>query len=356
MDIRIENIKPIKIEIIDTNNLDYSVYIDFDNLYRGLIDNLNLIIKPSKEEEKATRFQLLVFREILKCILKSLSYTGSEKARYIKAFAEFENLPFQEAFNVNIPAFLYNLGIKPINPFTAYSKKGKKKRINNASDVSLTLEVVSDVLVKKVFVKLIIIVSGDIDFYPLVSWLKEYTDKEILILSFGNRLNPIYKELIDFHLITKEDTLTYLDTCLKNCLKELFKYLFNNKNCIYKLNSDYVILAKKDINWLKDKIERYLPEEKNLKETFLEVEKEFSMKNQFIENLLSGIKNWFREHPYLTANLIIENWLPNWNLDISKDEANKCLKNLLPYLENQGYKFEGKVEDFKIIGKFVKIN
>jgi len=353
----IKNIELIRLSNINTN-LDYAVFIDLDNVYRGLIDNLDLKINPQSKEEKPTKFQLLILKEMLRCVLKSLSYTEKEKARYIKAFAEYDNLPFQNIFQTNVPAFLYNLGIKPINPFTAYSNKGRKKKNTNASDVALTLEVVSDILVKNVPIKLIIIVSGDIDFYPLVSWIKEYTNKEVLILSFKNRLNPIYKELIDFHthLANNNEILTYLDKSLRYCLENIVKIIFENQYCLLKLNNEFIFLTQKDIDWLVHNINKLITDNKEKLINLININREkLQTINSFIQNIVDGIKIWLNEHNYISTNLIIENWLPKWNLNISEKEANICLKNLKPYLEKLGYKFEEKEFDNKLIGKFIKI-
>jgi len=180
--------------------LNYAIYLDFDNIYNGLLDTLNIKAKPRSKDEKPTDFQIYILREVLKCLISSLSIVFPERAKYIKAFAEYENLPHKNRFNPNIPLFLYNLGVKPVNPFVAYSKSSRKKN-KNASDIALSLEVVSDILIKKNPIDLIIIASGDIDLYPLVSWIREYTDKEIFIASFKNRLNNIYKQVLDFSLV-----------------------------------------------------------------------------------------------------------------------------------------------------------
>lgn len=350
--------------------LNYAIYLDFDNIYGGLLDFLDIKAKG----ENPTELQLKIFQEVLKCLINSLSIVFPERAKYIKAFAEYENLPHKNSFKPNIPAFLYNLGVRPINPFVAYSKDSGKGK--NASDIALSLEVVSDILIKKNPIDIIIIATGDIDLYPLVSWLREYTDKEIFMASFEKRLNNIYKQVIDFKALEKQafkqaleinvsKYLISLDETTLKCFKDISLSILKN--------IDYQKLEEKSINWLRNNIEKFLsegipdyafsPNERTilsvfLREDFKAIEKEEAKKEtnenceKFKNNLIKGLKNWLKSHDKATTGLIINSWFKNWNIDMSENEANECLKNIIKDIENAGFKFEGEIKNNQVIGEF----
>jgi len=358
--------------------LNYAIYLDFDNIYGGLLDFLNIKAK----DEKPTELQFLVFKEALKCLINSLSIVFPERAKYIKAFAEYENLPHGNRFKPNISAFLYNLGVKPVNPFVAYSTGSGKGK--NASDIALSLEVVSDILVKRNPIDLVIIASGDIDLYPLVSWIREYTDKEVFIASFEKRLNSIYKQVIDFkvqeyrifkaEILGRKTTYSFtdintskyfisLDKSALKCLKDISLSIIKNINSID--------LEERFLDWFTGNIEKLLlpgeilnEEERKfilefLKQDFKEIKREQSVKEEkdepcekFKKNLIKGLKNWLKSHDKASTGLIIKSWFPNWNIDMSENEANQCLKNILEDIEKIGFKFYGDIQDNLIIGEF----
>lgn len=72
---------------------------------------------------------------------------------------------------------------------------------------------------------------------------------------------------------------------------------------------------------------------------------------KFEEKVIPGLK---REE-YATTGLIIESWLPKWNLEMDVRQANECLRRLIlsGKLGQDGIFFEesGKKDGF-IVGKF----
>jgi hypothetical protein len=337
----------------------YAVYLDFDNIYSGLLDFLNIRVK----NEIPTKLQTLILKEVLKCLIYSLSIYSNDKAKYIKAFAEYENLPHKSIFKPNIQAFLYNLGVKPVNPFVAYSNNSGKGK--NASDIALSLEVVSDILIKENPINTLIIASGDIDLYPLISWIREYTNKKIFIASFKNRLNPIYKQVIDLRNITRFDGVIYdiifLDEILLYCFISIVSPLIEK---LIQLDENIIRnVDLRSIDWLKSNIKRLKSEYRESK--FQEfIQKDFSQVNlkiyekdnescdKFKDKLIKGLRNWLKTHDSASTGLIITSWLPRWNINFSLEEANECLIKIIEDLENLGFKFEGKIRDNEIIGKF----
>ena len=345
----------------------YAIYLDFDNVYGGLLDFLNIKVKVDKPSE----LQFSIFQEILKCLIIKLSTVFPERAKYVKAFAEYENLPHKNKFKPNLPSFLYNIGVKPVNPFVAYSTGSGKGK--NASDIALSLEIVSDILVKKNPINAIIIASGDIDLYPLISWIREYTDKEIFIASFEKRLNSIYKQVIDFKFnehpfsLDKEKYFIDLDRYAVKCFKEISFSLIRD---IYSSNiKEKKKSLVKSLSWLKNNIKKILldkeileDEEKKLALKLLETDFEFienETKEEINENceklkknLVKGLKSWLKSHNKASTGLIIKSWLPRWNIDISEYDANLCLKNILEDIKKSGFKFEGEINNNLVVGEF----
>ena len=181
------------------------VYVDFDNVWGGILRFLS--IDPKKREKKykvsgLTLSEKKCFQDILENVLPQLFYkyianhfslyekdVGNAKlklgeVRYVKAFSTFSKLPFHNIVG-NVPAMLHKYGIEPFNSFLAKDEK-------DASDRALILEVIEDVFFNKVPVDHVVIVGGDIDFYPLFSFFYEHSDKDIYIASFRNSLSQDY--------------------------------------------------------------------------------------------------------------------------------------------------------------------
>ena len=177
------------------------VYLDFDNLWGSLLGELGINIEERIKEKKygLLPVEIETVKELLTTYLPYFLYFGLEEnftspngkikghVRYIKAFAVFSKLPFANQIG-EIQNMLHNVGIEPFPSFTA-------RNVKDASDRALILEVVEDVFFNQLPVDVVVIGSGDIDFYPLISFFYEHSDKNLYLLSFENSLNSLYREI-----------------------------------------------------------------------------------------------------------------------------------------------------------------
>lgn len=76
-----------------------------------------------------------------------------------------------------------------LSKIPSFVSSGKRKN-KNTSDIALTLEVVNDLIIKTISVVPVVISYGDINFYPLIAWIREHTDKGIFTF--------FQKELVKF--------------------------------------------------------------------------------------------------------------------------------------------------------------
>ena len=316
----------------------FCLYLDFDNIYGGCLDYLGI-----RTDESISPLQFEVFSRSLECFLRRLSLSFPGECAVIKAFAEYENLPHIKVFNPGIQIFLHNIGIKPINPFVSSGKKKKKNK--NASDIALTLEVVNDLIVKRIPTDSVVICSGDIDFYPLISWIREHTDKNVYIMSFSKRTNKLYTKVFDF---SQMDKIINIDNLLMECLTQVLD----------QLSSEYSKYSyDRKFEWLKEKVKNLLPQKynsiKDLGQTVIQAQRaEDERFNKFMDKVLEGLKNWLKNKDHATTGLIIRNWLPRWNLNLTIEEANEFLVYMIENgdLERKGFKFEGTIERGIAIG------
>lgn len=321
----------------------WGVYIDFDNLYGSCLEYLN--IKPRDKISECKIIFLKCFIEILfKNLWKRLSVDDNVVA-YMKAFSEYESLPFSKNFEASIPVFLHNVGVKPINPFVKYNRNSKNK---NASDISLALEVVTDLVVKKVPVDAVVIISGDVDFYPLASWIRENTNKDVYIASHTNRASSMYTSMLEY--FTKMDSL--YSKSLHACVEKLQK----GQLCIK------TSLDNSFWEWIKSLVLKRIPDEISFIELqILDIDSANTQDpakskcEKFTEKLIEGLKYWLKKKDYATTGLIFRNWLPKWDIGMDEKEANECLKNILNLLKEHCIEFIMEQEcEGLIIGKFVK--
>ena len=223
------------------------VYLDFDNLWGGLLRELGIDPKERKQKNYGLLpVEVEIVKELLMKFLPYFLYFGLEEkftvrnteshVRYIKAFAVFSQLPFANQIG-DIQNLLHNVGIEPFPSFIAQNTK-------DASDRALILEVVEDVFFNQLPVDIVVIGSGDIDFYPLVSFFYEHSNKSLYILSFENSLSSLYREipltasrLIDIKTLPKypltlEDVLSGKKETLRRSIENAlstFKKLFFEK-------------------------------------------------------------------------------------------------------------------------------
>lgn len=315
----------------------YCIYIDFDNIYGGCLDYIGI-----KAKDPISPLQQYIFSEVLKCFLSCIPYEIKGECAFIKAFAEYENLPHSSIFKPGIQIFLHNIGIKPISPFVSHGKRKNK----NASDIALTLEVVNDLIIKNVPVRSVFICSGDIDFYPLLSWIREHTDKKVRVMSFSGRTNKVYSQVFDFKM---EGRIIWLDRILERCFKTVIETAIRS-NVIKAYTKDEAI------SWFKDKVSQLAPEHQEVVKNVSVPETEVSKSDkcsEFRRKLLQGLRNWLKKNEFASTGLVIQNWLPRWELGISEEEANRCLKELIESgeLKREGFYFDGSVEGDRPIGE-----
>ena len=192
------------------SKINIGVYLDFDNIWGGLLRELE--IDPDERRKKGIGLlseEISLLKKILKEILPLVFYEGiarrftftshilhknyleevgeSGQVRYVKAFAVFSKLPFGDQIG-DVQTILHNSGIEPFPSFIA-------KNTKDASDRSLILEVVEDIFFNRLPIDVVIIGSGDVDFYPLVSFFYEHSDKSLYILSFRNSKSSLYGEI-----------------------------------------------------------------------------------------------------------------------------------------------------------------
>jgi hypothetical protein len=338
-----------------------AIYVDFDNIYGAVLDRLGISADP----KKVTVFQLELLKEVLKNFfrelkkslylvqspLSSFSYIEEEIEREkhyclcVKVFAEYEMLPLSNLFSPSIQIFLHNTGVTPLNPFIAFSKSRENR---NAADLALALSVIEDVVVKRIPAEAIIVCTCDIDLYPLLVWLREHTGKEVYLGGFSKRTNSIYDATMTDEKILMDK---YLEIALRGAIVTLSKWWFSKKA---------KTLREEDLDFVSrlPYIDDGKKEELKLKLSMLKQEEEKVFKYQcskFEEKIVAGLRNWLKKEEYATTGLIIESWLPKWNLELDVRQANECLKNLIlsGNLEQEGIFFEKSEEkDGFIIGKF----
>lgn len=214
--------------MVKNNNI--GIYLDFDNIWGGILRKLEIDAKDRQEHSISLHpIEVKVFKDILSSLgkflywglkLKFSSYSdeyGSDvyaKVRYIKAFAVFSKLPFANKIG-DVQTILHNSGIEPISSFIA-------KEVKDASDRVLILEVIEDIFFNKLPIDTVIIGSGDIDFYPFVSFFYEHSDKELYLLSFKEEVSSLYKQipLTSQKVLPMEDLEVGDSLSFKDFLKE----------------------------------------------------------------------------------------------------------------------------------------
>jgi len=339
-----------------------AIYVDFDNVYSGILDKLGIPANPKKSKE-VTPFQVIFLEEVIKEFFrkfkKKIHYLGhlgyylepeDHIPLCIKVFAEYDNLPLSTRFSPSMTVFLHNVGVIPVNPFVAYSKK---KENRNAADVALTLSAIEDILIKEIPAEAVIICTHDIDLYPLILWLIEHTGKEILLASFPERTNRLYNSVLVGDRVN-------LNVYLRLAVEEASKNLAGGMGEITKKLS----LTEKDLEFM-EKIEdtfgsTYVSDlrekmEREILHSSEKIDKEICEK--FKKKLFSGLKGWLRKEGFASTGLIIGSWLPKWNLGISDLQANECLKQIIQgkEFEEEGIYFEfEKEKDGLIYGKFYR--
>jgi hypothetical protein len=208
--------------------------------------------------------------------------------RYAKAFAVFSKLPFANEIG-DIPTILHNSGIEPVSSFIA-------KNVKDASDRVLILEAVEDVFFNSLPVDIVVIASGDIDFYPFVSFFYEHSNRELYLLSFKDSLNSLYKELplTSSKILFTENLISVVQKSEPLPMSLSF--------------GEFVELKKRELD-------------------------EFLLKRleEFEKHLISKLSAAFSEGKEVKTGLLIKSWLKEWNrggANFSVGEVNYFLDQL----------------------------
>ena len=298
------------------------VYLDFDNFWGGLLRDLGIDPKERKQKNYGLLpAEIEIVEELLTKYLSSFLYSGlewkfslwdkaaesriSSYVRYIKAFTVFSKLPFANQIG-DIQNLLHNVGIEPFPSFIAQNTK-------DASDRALILEVVEDVFFNQLPIDIVVIGSGDIDFYPLISFFYEHSDKSLYILSFDNSLSSLYKEIP----LTASRLIN-----IRGLLHVLHRRTFGS------------ILEEK-----KQKLQE------SIKDSFS------NFKRLFLEKLLEAQK----EGKEVRTGLLFSKWLKEWRkqgYDFNSNEIN----HFLDLMQKEGLiRIEPDREDTPLRGKIVRL-
>ncbi len=160
------------------------VFIDFDNIYSGVIDIIpDLFKKEENDKEKLDK----IYYWLDKIIDAIIKHYKNEKIyiRGIVAYANFNSLPYSN--KLNIIDYLHKNGIKTVFPYIRNNK--------DMSDRALIIGVIEEIFFNPVYIDYIILLTGDIDYLPLLDFINSKTDKFIELISFENRFNSAYKNI-----------------------------------------------------------------------------------------------------------------------------------------------------------------
>jgi len=337
MEISIKGIYPLDLGVINKN---FSLYIDLTGIYENLIRLFSL-------EKNVSPFKESIFKEVVKCFLKSLIFIDNKKARFTKAFH------ISREFNLDkdLKNFILNLGIISIEPTTLFTKNYR-----SALDLELSLEIVNDNL-RNNSIESFILVSGNFNFYPIVRWIKESTDKNVYVLLF-KKFSEYNCDLVCNNTLLEVDNLDSLFKLVKKCFNELTNQLFENNFCIFYFSDKSVPVSDildDDINWLRQNVGKILEINTEFNEKFIHFEEKIKIYRKFVKHLIQSIEKWFEKNNSIHTEKIISEFIPKWNLEISEDEARFCLKQLKPYLTNElNYKFKGIENENSLEGEFFK--
>jgi len=291
-----------------------AIYVDFDNIYGGILDKLGIPANLNAFRQ-VTNFQQAFLKGVLSKFFRKIKEnlalgegynvnTSSHSPLCIKVFAEYENLPLSQKFSPSMTVFLHNTGVVPINPFVAYSKK---KENRNAADVALVLTAIEDLLIKKIPAETVVICTCDTDLYPLILWLKEHTGKEILLAGFSGRTNKLY----DSVLVGKRVSLDwYLRESVRDMVSmlrnwEKFRSWISKVGIVKGEDVEFVLKLKEKVGLIEiglgveDVVGNLLIIHKKQEQVSVDVCQKFRKK------LILGLKNWLKSHNFASTGLII---------------------------------------------------
>lgn len=250
------------------------VYLDWDNIWGGILDFLSIKYDPANPTPLITNQKQLIENFVAELPIKL--HANLPDIRFIKAFADFDRLPYANSFSPSITSMLYNAEIEPHPSFV----KAGKVKLKDASDRTLMLEVIEDIFFTDKTIDCVIIGSGDVDFYPLVTFIREHSDKKVSMLTFRNGLSHFYNKIS----YLAKDGIYMIDD------------MMSHHKVLSILQPEIVTVATAEV------------------EPTIEYE-------QFKNKLLNGIKNWQNNKGSdVKTGLVVNSWLPRWGLNLTIEQ------------------------------------
>ena len=192
------------------------IYIDFDNIWASILDNVPTLLKRNIEEDK--KVQIDIEKEFIQTIDKIVQFSSTKNLniKFIKAFSDFDKLLFSKY--INVIDILHSKGIQTNMPYVRNNK--------DMSDRALIISAIKDIAIDNREINKMLLLTGDIDYLPLFEFLSESTNIEFELLSFKNRFNKGYNEV--FYLKNK---IHFIDTLVE---KDSIKLEDEKKFTIFK--------------------------------------------------------------------------------------------------------------------------
>jgi len=238
-----------------------AIYIDFENFWYSvlLIEDSFVNPKELKSNNGIKENLKQQLKKLITEIIKYIEQNHKTEVRFIKAFADFNNLPI--ANELKIIDEIREMGIETITPYVSGYK--------DMSDRALIVSVMEDLLHENENLEKIFIITGDIDYYPLFEFISKNYKNEFYIVSFRNRLSRKYESVFfmknriiqldslireDFDSIKKEQEKK--EKCIENHFKiNRLNSNINRKETLEALHKHYPYLKFKERD-----LEKYIHE------------------------------------------------------------------------------------------------
>jgi hypothetical protein len=262
------------------------IYLDWDNIWGGILDFLSIKYDPAHPAPLVSNQRRQIENFVNELPMKL--HEALPDIRFIKAFADFDRLPYANSFSPSITSMLYNAEIEPHPSFV----RAGKVKLKDASDRTLMLEVIEDIFFTDKTIDCVIIGSGDVDFYPLVTFIREHSDKKVSILTFRNGLSHFYYKI---SYLTKDGI-------------HMFDDMMSHHKTL-PLSEPHTAIEPKIVE----------PEA-------LEGEQIYE---RFKNKLLTGIKNWTsNKGQHVRTGLVVNSWLPKWQLILTTEQVENYFERL----------------------------
>jgi hypothetical protein len=268
------------------------IYLDWDNIWGGLLDFLHIKYDP----KGATPLSADQKRQIEKFIsdLPIKLHKVLPDIRFIKAFADFDRLPYANSLSPSITHLLYNAEMEPHPSFV----KAGKTTLKDASDRTLMLETIEDVFFTQKTIDCIVIGSGDVDFYPFIQFIREHSNKSVSLISFRKTLSSFYSNISYFP---------------KEGIHILEDLMSDHKTLMFPEKTDTPTEATTE--------EISLPREN--------IDGDEILYQKFKEELIKGVTNWNRKKEQdVKTGLVVNSWLSRWDLSLTLDQFDSFLQRM----------------------------